>query len=86
MKTHVHGTMRQPGNLEKRMSFFGCVAIASGLAWIAAAAPAQPVFVGANRFPPASELPSQPELPDPLVMFDGRRVTTREQWFNLKKA
>ena len=29
-----------------------------------------------------SELPSQPGFPDPLVIFDGRRVTTRQQWFN----
>jgi hypothetical protein len=31
-------------------------------------------------FPPPDKLPSRPELPDPLVMFDGTRVTTREQW------
>lgn len=33
------------------------------------------------QFPPVAALPSQPELPDPLRMLDGRRVTTREQWF-----
>jgi hypothetical protein len=31
-------------------------------------------------FPPASELPSRPELPDPLTMLDGTKVTTRAQW------
>jgi hypothetical protein len=31
-------------------------------------------------FPPADQLPARPELPDPLVMLDGRRVATREQW------
>jgi hypothetical protein len=30
--------------------------------------------------PPAAQLPSRPELPDPLVMFDGRRIADREQW------
>src|SRR5256885_1400626 len=30
--------------------------------------------------PPVSDLPSQPELPDPLTTFEGRRVTSREQW------
>jgi hypothetical protein len=34
----------------------------------------------AADFPPPEKLPSRPGLPDPLVMFDGTRVTTREQW------
>src|SRR5437763_1981274 len=34
----------------------------------------------AAAFPPAEQLPSRPELPDPLVMLDGRRVATRGQW------
>lgn len=38
-----------------------------------------------RRFPPVPELPSQVELPDPLILFDGRRVTTREQWFNERR-
>ncbi|MFM8250448.1 MAG: acetylxylan esterase [Planctomycetota bacterium] len=42
-----------------------------------------PGYAQENRspgFPPASELPSRAELPDPLVMLDGSRVTTPEQW------
>jgi hypothetical protein len=35
----------------------------------------------AERFPAVAELPSHPELPDPLVMFDGQRVTTAKQWY-----
>ena len=31
-------------------------------------------------FPEPSTLPSQAALPDPLVMLDGRRVTSRGQW------
>ena len=31
-------------------------------------------------FPEVSKLPSQPGLPDPLVMFDGERVADKEQW------
>ncbi len=31
-------------------------------------------------FPPGSALPPQPGLPDPLVMFDGERVASRQQW------
>jgi len=32
------------------------------------------------RFPEVAKLPSRPALPDPLVMLDGERVTTAEQW------
>jgi hypothetical protein len=38
-----------------------------------------------TRFPPLAELPSRPELPDPLVLFDGRRVTSKEQWFKERR-
>jgi hypothetical protein len=31
-------------------------------------------------FPEVSALPSRPELPDPLVMLDGTRVSSPEQW------
>jgi hypothetical protein len=31
-------------------------------------------------FPAADQLPARPELPDPLVRLDGRRVATRAQW------
>jgi (4-O-methyl)-D-glucuronate---lignin esterase len=31
-------------------------------------------------FPNPKNLPSRPELPDPLVMLDGTKVTTKEQW------
>ena len=52
----------------------------SGVFPAAAAAPSIPV-----TFPDAAALPSQASLPDPLVMLDGRRVTTREQWFNNRR-
>jgi hypothetical protein len=38
-----------------------------------------------NSFPEASTLKPQPGLPDPLVMLDGHRVTTRDQWFNERR-
>src|SRR4051812_2597109 len=31
-------------------------------------------------FPDPKDLPRRAELPDPLVMLDGTKVTTREQW------
>lgn len=33
-----------------------------------------------QAFPEVSQLPAVRELPDPLVMFDGRRVMSPEQW------
>lgn len=39
---------------------------------------------GAAPFPDVSQLPPQP-LPDPLVMLNGERVTTAEQWFNQRR-
>ncbi len=35
--------------------------------------------------PPVSKLPSRPELPDPLVMLNGERVTSKEQWLTQRK-
>jgi hypothetical protein len=31
-------------------------------------------------FPEVAKLPSRPELPDPLILFNGDRVTTARQW------
>jgi hypothetical protein len=39
----------------------------------------------APGFPDFSELPSHPDLPDPLQMLDGRKVVTREQWFQERR-
>jgi hypothetical protein len=36
-------------------------------------------------FPPADKLPAQAELPDPLVMLNGEKVKTREQWFKERR-
>jgi hypothetical protein len=36
-------------------------------------------------FPDPDRLPSRPELPDPLVMFNGDRVTSRAQWINKRR-
>ena len=38
-----------------------------------------------TRFPEPEKLPSHPELPDPLVMFNGDRVTTKEQWLDKRR-
>jgi hypothetical protein len=36
-------------------------------------------------FPEVSKLPSQPGLPDPLVMFDGERVADKEHWIRKRR-
>ena len=35
--------------------------------------------------PKPADLPAQTSLPDPLVMLDGRKVTTREMWLNERR-
>jgi dienelactone hydrolase len=37
------------------------------------------------EFPNPEQLPSRPELPDPLVMLDGTKVATKEDWFNKRR-
>ena len=37
-------------------------------------------LLSAADFPPVDKLPERAALPDPLTMFDGTKVTTREQW------
>jgi (4-O-methyl)-D-glucuronate---lignin esterase len=34
----------------------------------------------ARKFPAVADLPERADLPDPLVMLNGKKVTTREQW------
>src|SRR5262249_20105583 len=46
---------------------------------------ALPAAAARADFPPVSQLPSRPELPDPLVMLNGDRVTTKEQWFDKRR-
>jgi hypothetical protein len=36
-------------------------------------------------FPDVAQLPSHPGLPDPLVLFNGERVATRQQWFDQRR-
>jgi hypothetical protein len=54
-----------------------CIAT-SKLLWLA-----MPCVDGAAAhadFPEVSKLPSQPGLPDPLLMFNGERVADKEHW------
>jgi hypothetical protein len=39
----------------------------------------------AADFPDPKDLPVRNEFPDPLVMLDGTKVTTREQWFDRRR-
>jgi hypothetical protein len=39
----------------------------------------------AATFPKVADLPGRPELPDPLVMLDGTKVATREDWFDKRR-
>ena len=39
----------------------------------------------AGEFPDPAKLPLKPDLPDPLVMFNGQKVATKEQWFKERR-
>lgn len=41
--------------------------------------------VAAEPFPPVDQLPVVKELPNPLLMLNGERVKSREQWFNQRR-
>jgi hypothetical protein len=38
-----------------------------------------------SNFPEPGKLPLKEELPDPLVLFNGTKVTTKEQWFKERR-
>ncbi len=52
----------------------------TGACWLLLA-----LTAAAADFPPVSELKSNPNLPDPLTMLDGSKVTTKEQWEQKRK-
>jgi hypothetical protein len=39
----------------------------------------------AANFPPVAQLPANPNPPDPLVMYNGDPVSTRQQWFEQRR-
>jgi hypothetical protein len=41
--------------------------------------------ITANAWPPVSDLPARSEFPDPLVMFDGKPVTSKDMWFDKRR-
>jgi hypothetical protein len=41
--------------------------------------------VSQTPFPEVAKLPAHPELPDPLVMLNGERVTSKQQWFDKRR-
>ncbi|MGI8967323.1 MAG: alpha/beta hydrolase family protein [Limisphaerales bacterium] len=43
------------------------------------------VVDAAEKFPPAEQLPTQVKLPNPLVMFDGKPVANKKDWFNNRR-
>src|SRR5436190_20741972 len=42
-------------------------------------------LAGQAALPEPATLPARKELPDPLVMLDGRTVTTKRQWINERR-
>lgn len=44
-----------------------------------------PVTAAGADLPPVAKLPARPELPDPLVLLNGDRVTSKDQWFKQRR-
>jgi hypothetical protein len=42
-------------------------------------------IVAAETFPEVSKLPAHPALPDPLVMWSGERVVSKQQWMEQRR-
>lgn len=80
MKESMKNVMRQ--KLTLMLAFMICL-----IALVGASGnpPPQTSISIPAKFPAVSVLPSRVELPDPLIMLDGRPVTTREQWFNERR-
>ena len=68
---------------------FGAVSVVVGIC----AAASMLAFAGKREepshpvsdLPAVADLPANPSLPDPLVMFDGRPVKNRKQWENERR-
>jgi hypothetical protein len=58
---------------------------ATSLLILAATFASSRFLMAQTRFPEPDQLPSHPELPDPLVMFNGERVTSKQQWFDKRR-
>jgi hypothetical protein len=43
------------------------------------------IVVAETKLPEPDQLPSHPELPDPLVFFNGNRVTSKKQWIEKRR-
>jgi hypothetical protein len=63
--------------MSARLSCFRTVALV-GVAMLSA-------LPGRAELPEPANLPVRPEFPDPLVMLDGQRVTSKEQWLTQRR-
>lgn len=58
---------------------------AAGLLVLCAALTSTRSLMSQTSFPEPDKLPSHPELPDPLAMFNGERVTSKQQWIDKRR-
>src|SRR4051812_3220920 len=76
--------MAGPGPLETSTRLEGTMMNLHGFMLAALATTLCAISVWAD-FPPVDKLPPHPELPDPLVMLDGTRVATKEDWVHKRR-
>lgn len=58
---------------------------ATGLLILSPAIPPTRSLMAQTPFPEPDKLPAHPELPDPLVMINGKRVASKQQWFGQRR-
>lgn len=58
---------------------------ATGLLVLYAALAPTRFLMAQTSFPEPDQLPSHPELPDPLVMFNGERISNKQQWIDKRR-
>jgi hypothetical protein len=61
------------------------LAAAAGMLALSCALVPSRIVMAETPFPEVAKLPSRPELPDPLVMFSGERVTSKQQWLDKRR-
>lgn len=64
---------------------FVLVRMAICLVSVLAMAQFQPSRSLAGDLPPVDELPAVKQLPDPMVMFNGEKVASKDDWFNKRR-
>ena len=85
MNARLDGTTFSRADRDSRPGLVGCTTHTLVSLGCACVLLISSPLTAAGRFPSTSELVSQYELPDPLVLLDGRRIATPQDWFSKRR-